>query len=100
MCIQQVEQWEVSYFKNVNIWWKFQNSGGVGKKQKVPIKIFGNLVMNGDAKKLNKISSQFFLDVFGYKHARRLAYNSFERRDPLLHLEYKNISVQYQGAEI
>ena len=38
------------------------------------------------------------LNFSGYKHARR--HNSFERWDPYLCLEYKNISVWYQGAEI
>ena len=31
--------------------------------------------------------------------SRKLVHISFERWDPQLHLDYKNISVQYQGAE-
>ena len=38
-------------------------------------------------------------DFSGYKNARGLGHVSFEKWDPYLHLEYKNFSVRYQGAE-
>ena len=37
--------------------------------------------INGEAKKLTKLASQFVLNFFGYKHPRRLANNIFERWD-------------------
>ena len=38
----------------------------------------GFWIIKGEAKTLIKIAPQFLLNFFGYKHARRLAYNSFE----------------------
>ena len=51
-------------------------------------------------KKTNKNSPQFLLNFSGHKHASRLGHKSFERWDPKLCLKYKNLSVQYQRAEI
>ena len=48
----------------------------------------------------SKNAPQFLLNFSGYKHARRLRHNPLERWDPWLCLEYKNLYVQYLGAEI
>ena len=49
-------------------------------------------------KTLTKLAPQFLLNFSGFKHARRLGHDSFERGDPELRPEY--LSVRYQGAEI
>ena len=42
----------------------------------------------------------YLLNFSGYKHAKKLVHILFQRWDPYLRLEYKTISVWYQGAEI
>ena len=66
-------------------------------KNKLKLKSVQTLWVHGVPK---KCLQDCLNNIYGYKNARWLRHVSFERWDLQLRLEYKGISVQYQGAEI